>query len=182
MSFLSGKALPLLTLLGGVMKSTAQIQQGRREAQIHEYNAAVYRQQAFLIGEKAKLDVERQRTQARKFKSAQVATVGASGVRLTGSPLEVIEDTAAEFILDQNITDFNARVDQWAALTNANLSLKKAQIARSSSFIKAGSSLLDMLPTLALFGKSDGIKTAIDTAAKDSATRNLGGSEIRFLG
>ncbi|MHA2403468.1 MAG: virion core protein, T7 gp14 family [Candidatus Kariarchaeaceae archaeon] len=148
--FLSKNAIPLLTIFGGLLKTGAQVQTGRREAELFEFNAAVQRQQATLIQEKAKLDIEKQRRQARQFAAEQKATIGASGVRFSGSPLAVVEDTAAQFILDERIIDFNARVDVFSKLAGAEQSLRQAQIARNSSFIKAGASLLDVLPA---FGK-----------------------------
>ncbi len=148
--FLSSNLISLLTIGGGLLSATAQIAQGRREASLFEFNASVQRQQATLIQAKAKLDIERQRKQARSFIATQRATIGASGVRFSGSPLAVVEDTAAEFILDARIIDFNARVEVFNKLSGAQQSLAQAQIARDSSFIKAGATLLSILPA---FGK-----------------------------
>ena len=50
----------------------------------------------------------------------------------------------------ERIIDFNARVEVASSLNDASVSLKKAQLARNSSFIKAGTSLLNVLPA---FGK-----------------------------
>jgi hypothetical protein len=165
--FLSKNALPLLTIFGGALQATAQIAQGRREAELFEFNASVEKQKAFLIGERNKLDLEQQRRQARQFKATQIATIGASGVRATGSPLAVVEDSATEFIKQQNLTDFNARVEQLSALNAAEFNLQKAQIAKSSSFIKAGQSLLNTLPA---FGKLKFAKSSVTSGRIDGVS------------
>ena len=56
--FLSSNILTLLTIGGGLLSVGAQVQQGRREAELFEFNASVLRQQATLIQAKAKLDID----------------------------------------------------------------------------------------------------------------------------
>jgi len=148
--FFSSNLLSIGTILSGGLQAAANIAEGKRTSDAFEFNAAVLQQKAILIGEKAKLDLERQRKAARTFTAKQTAAFAASGVRLTGSPLQVLQDSAAQLELDILITDFNSKIDIFSALSEAKFQLQRAQIAERSSFIKAGASLLNILPS---FGK-----------------------------
>jgi len=147
MSVLTENLLTIGGLIGTGLQAVAQLRQGRIEQGTFEFNAAVQTQKAQLIKEKAKLDIERQRKRARRFIASQEAAFAAAGVRLTGSPLEVIADSEAELLLDIAITDFNARVDVLNVLTEARFQLFKAQQARNTGFIRAGATLLKTLPS-----------------------------------
>ena len=90
--------------------ATGQITQGIQANRAQQFNAAVSRANAQAIRQSAELDIYRQKKAARKFKGAQIAGYAKAGVRLEGSPLEVLLDSASEAELDMMITDYNARV------------------------------------------------------------------------
>lgn len=135
-------------VVGGVIQSRAQTNQATLQAQAFQYNAAVLQQRAALARQSAQLDIERQRRRARRFTGEQRAAFAAAGVKLAGSPLEVITADAAELLLDQEITRFNAESQAVSLEADANNSLMQAQIARSTGFIKSGTTLLSTIPRI----------------------------------
>jgi len=119
-----------LLIAGTAMSAIGQIQQGNaaasaakanasltelqgREASItSEYNAAVSRANAEAIRTSADFDIARQRVAKETLRGAQVTRYAAGGVKLEGSPLDVLIDSAAQAELDIMITDFNAKTAQ----------------------------------------------------------------------
>lgn len=155
--FASSSFLALATIVGGGLKAGAQLEQGRIEADAFEFNAAALRQQANLIKQKSDFDAKRRAEKIRRDVSTQKAAFAAAGVRFSGSPFEVVQETISEGILDIAADIFTANIDIFSKLVESEFQFKKAQLAKSSSFIKAGASLLSTLPA---FGKLNfGIKT-----------------------
>ncbi len=82
--------------------------EGQEASLAAQYNAAVSRANAQAIQASAELDIQRMQKAARALRVIQVARYAKGGVKLEGSPLAVMIDTAAEAELDQIITRFNA--------------------------------------------------------------------------
>jgi len=135
--------------IGTAVQVFGQIQAGRTESSIYNYNAQVSQERARLALERGKVETEAQRRRARRFTAQQEASYAAAGVRLVGSPLEVITADAAEMEMDALISDYNARIDAWSASQDAAMSLVKSQVARNAGFIKAGTTLLTSIPRFA---------------------------------
>ena len=95
-----------------VSKSNANLAQaqGNYASAVEEFNAAVTRANALAIRTTADLDIERQKKAAKSLKGSQIAGYAHAGVRLQGSPLEVMIDSAAQANLDIAITDYNAKI------------------------------------------------------------------------
>lgn len=147
----------------------SQIKQGKQEAQVFEFNAAISRQKVELAVASGRITQERLRKRATSFQKRQVAAFAKAGVRLTGSPLQVLSDTAAELEFDILIEDFNTRVAVLNALTGTELELLRASQATTSSLFNAGSTLLTVLPS---FIRSGNIPT-IDPSASTPKEQEL---------
>ena len=132
------QASPLLKFFGQRRQASAQ-------AQVFEFNAAVHRQRADLIRKRTALDVERQRRRARSFRKKQEALFAKAGVRLTGSPLEVIAESAAELEFDALLTQFEGDIEALNASTSAAIALTRAQQIEQAGFVSAGTTLLTQL-------------------------------------
>ena len=100
----------IMSTLAIAATATGQITQGIQANRASQFNAAVSRANAQAIRQSADLDIYRQKKTARRLKGAQIAGYAKAGVRLEGSPLEVLLDSASEAELDMMITDYNARV------------------------------------------------------------------------
>lgn len=65
-----------------------------------KHNAAVNERNAVLVRQSAKLDEDRLRRAGKRHIGGMKASIGASGVTISGSALDVIEDSAREIELD----------------------------------------------------------------------------------
>jgi len=122
-----GAMLTTLAIAGMGMQAVGQIQQGYaasaqakananlaemqgKETNIaNEYNAAVARANAEAIKASSEIDIQKQLKAKGALRGAQVAGYAKAGVRLEGSPLEVMIDSAAQAELDIAITEYNAK-------------------------------------------------------------------------
>lgn len=146
--FSAGSAMTLLSsflstgsnIYGGflqnkIYKANANLAQaqGNYSSAVEEFNAAVARANAEAIRASADLDIERQKKAATRFQSSQIAGYSKAGVKLTGSPLEVMIDSAMEAKLDIAITDYNAKIGVMQAQSQAKGYDKSAEIAKSNA-------------------------------------------------
>jgi len=97
-------ALPSLTavlgglgLVGTTMSAFGQKQQGDQQAAILEANAKMERMAADSIQEQSKSQQFKLSQDRRKMLGSQVAITGGSGLDYSGSPMDVIEQTAKSF-------------------------------------------------------------------------------------
>ncbi len=144
-----------LTLLGTGLQVFGQLKQAKEESEIFEYNAAVQRQQADLFAAQGELEAKRQRRQAAQFTAAQKAAYVGAGVNpYSTSPAEVMVTDAAEMVLDARIIEYNAKLSELNAMAGADMSLVRAQQARSSGFLTAGTTLLSGITRASMFAKA----------------------------
>jgi len=136
----------LLLGVGTGLVVQQQIRAGQQQQQIFEFNAAINRQKAELTKQAGKLKTERLRRQKRAFGRKQQAAFAVAGVRLTGSPLQVLADTAAELEFDIMVEDFNTRIAVLNAETSGELDIVRGQQAQSAGLINAGTTLLSQIP------------------------------------
>lgn len=80
---------------GGMLSAYGQMQMGAAGKQAAEYNARIAEQNAVLARQQAAEDERKFRSAMRTHIGDQRAAIGASGIQLEGSPMEVLQDTAA---------------------------------------------------------------------------------------
>jgi hypothetical protein len=132
--------------IGTVLQVSQQIKQGKQQQQIFEYNSAVNRQKAQLAKIAGEATIAKLRRQKKSFSAKQEAAFAKAGVRLTGSPLQVLADSAAELEFDIMTEDFNTRVAILNANSAAELDLIRGDQANKAGFINAGATLLTQIP------------------------------------
>jgi hypothetical protein len=92
-----------LSALGAVMTASSLYEQGQAGARSAEYNAALMQRNAEIARQQTQLDLEQhQRDRVRQFGAIRAA-VGASGVALEGSPLDILESAAIEAERDKQM-------------------------------------------------------------------------------
>ena len=138
--------MSFLSVISTGLSIFGQLRQEQQEQSAFLFNAAINQQQAELTRQAGDIQIARLRRQKRTFGAKQEAAFAAAGVRLTGSPLQVLADTSAELELDIQIEDFNTRIGILNAQTSAELDIIRGNIARQSSFIAAGTTLLSQIP------------------------------------
>lgn len=131
-----------LSLIFGAWQAFTQFQAGEEEAAAQEYNAQVAEREANLIRQGAKLDEFRSRKQLKAFVSQQTAAYARSGVELTGSPLDVIQDTIANAELEIAIDQFNIETAAKGKESEAEMRRYYGKQAKTAQQIQAGTTLL----------------------------------------
>ncbi len=141
MSSLSS-AMVITGLAAGGFAAFNQFQSGEKEKKAYEYNALIAEQEASLTKQGAKLNEFRTRKQLKEFVGQQAASYAKSGVELTGSPLDVMQDTVANAELEMSISRFNAEMASRGKISEAEMSRFYGREAKTASQIQAASTLL----------------------------------------
>ena len=143
---MTGLALPLMIAATGVSAYSAyqqgQVakQQSRAQAAWHAYNAKIAEREAEAERKAAAFESKQFERGARQLLSRQRTLVGKAGVEMTGSPLLVAEDTAAQLALEAaNIrTTGVRRVQQFQARSILDIGKARAARAAATAFGRAG--------------------------------------------
>lgn len=118
----------------------ASARDARSEAAIHAYNAELAVKEGMAEREATMYELIQHRRISKQIMAKSRASIGKSGVTPEGSPLLVMEDTAAQLALEHVLmTEAGVRrVGQWKS--KSILDLKKAEAARqrSASYLRAG--------------------------------------------
>jgi len=142
MSFLTG-ATQLLTGVAGATAAFGQVQQGRQAAAAADYNSAVYSQQAELIERSAALEKAKMVKQKASYLSSMRAAYSFRGVKLEGTPLLALADSASNLELDIQTTEFNALLDANRARSGAEMYGLQARSYRMAGYMNAGATLIN---------------------------------------
>ncbi len=135
-------------------------------------------QKAQLAAESGRITQERLRKQQRSFLSKQQAAFAGAGVRLTGSPLQVFADSAAELEFDMMIEDFNTRVAVLNAQTSGQLDILRGQQARNASIINAGTTLLTQTASFVRSRNKSNIPTTTNPFASSTVREIAAGQSL----
>lgn len=145
------------TLASTALGVVSSIQQGKAQAQAHKYNAAVAQNEAIAARQAAAFEADRVRQRRDKVLSSQRAAFGKSGLALEGSPLALMEDTAAEAELDALVVQHQGSVMAARAESQAALDRMQAKQARTAGYFGAGASVLRGVSSLAgMYGGGGG--------------------------
>jgi len=169
-------ALPVILLAAGTtMKAVGEIKEGQMMSSAELYNASIALSQAEaakVAGEFERATItqagaveQRQIERAKKQTiSAQRARYGAAGVRLEGSPIEVMADTATQFELDLAASRYNvqlgisqSRYEQEVArryyTSEAAYRRQIAKYQKRAGYLRAGSTILTAAGGYGAFAK-----------------------------
>lgn len=125
-----------------IMGVGGSIMQGQQQAQAAEYNAAVARQKAQAAKQAGELEASRIREAGEKLTGSQRAMYAKSGVTFSGSPMEVMIDSATENEMDALITEYNYSVQASQAESEAEIAKWRAKTYKTNSYMRAGQTLL----------------------------------------
>ena len=153
---MTGLEIPLLIAGTGIAAYSSYQQgktaaaQAKQEAAWHAYNADVAEREAEAERKASDFEVTQQKRQADKLMARNRAARGASGVTAEGSPLLVMEDTAAQLALESaNLRETGARrvsafkSQSYLDFTKSRAASKSASGFAKAGALKAGSSLLE---------------------------------------
>lgn len=134
-------AAPYLQAAGTAFSVIGALNQGRAASDAANYNAAVASRNAVVAQQQAAADAERQRRE-NVLRQGQIrAGYGASGVTLEGSPLDVLENSAAMGELDRQTILYKGRLRSMGSEETAALDVMQGENAITQSYLRAGSEL-----------------------------------------
>lgn len=134
---------PEAFLLSAAVGALGAVQEARASANASEFNARIADNNAIIAEQNAAADERKQRRVASREMASSRARIGAAGVALEGSPLEVLEDQALEAELDALNIRYGGRLQASNFRSQAQLDRSRARNARTHGFISAGTSLLN---------------------------------------
>lgn len=128
--------------VGDVIGGIGSFMEGNQAKSMGNYNATIYEQQAANERTSQQL-LEYQKRKANKaVYGTQVANVGKSGIKMSGSPLEVQLDSMANASLDLSIDKYNSDVKATGYQNQANMTRWEGTNAKKSAYLKGGLSVL----------------------------------------
>lgn len=133
-------AIPLIG--GALIGSAGSIIQGDAAKQSAGFNAGVADSNAVFALQQGAENQRRIRRSNAQFAGTQKANIGASGLQLSGSALNVLSDSAIEgelMALDAKVAAENKAK---GLRSQATLSRRRGRNARRAGFISAGTTLL----------------------------------------
>lgn len=130
------------SLAGTAFSVVGALNKASAESSAAKTNAEVSRQNAVAASEQAAAEEARQRRIARQVQGAGRAAVGASGVSLEGSPLDILEQNA----INEELDALNIRYRGQLAARSANIEADQyslsARTAKTSGYLSAAGKLL----------------------------------------
>lgn len=132
----------IIGAIGGLVSGFGQMQSAGAETQMGEYNAQVYEQNAQATRQSAALNASQKRKSAEKVISSQTAIYAHSGIKMSGSPLEVMLDSYANSEMDIAIDNYNSEVQARGYENKAGVARYEAAQKARVGYAQAGSSLL----------------------------------------
>lgn len=135
-------AVPFLIAASTALAAVSAISQAQQAKATGEYNAAIGARNAGIAREQAARDAEAQHRGAVRAIGAARAAYGASGVTLEGSPLDVLESSAAEAELDRQNILYKGELRAMGYGETAALDLSRGKAAARSGYAQAGSAIL----------------------------------------
>lgn len=142
MSFLS-PMLPALTAGAGLLNAVGQYQQGQQMAQAADFNSKNYERQASELKTKAAQTVEIGAANKASALSSMKSAYGFRGVKISGSPLLVMAEIAANLESDIRETEYNTLIGASQAESAAAQERMKARMARASGITGAAGALMN---------------------------------------
>jgi hypothetical protein len=122
-----------MMIAGSMVSAYGQLRQGLAEKHAHEFNAEVLGQKIKEEEVKAEVTADKIRARKRRMRGIQTALYMKAGVRIEGTPLEVLADTAVMFEQDLAMVDYNKRL----ALANLRMGIGAQKIAAKEAMTAA---------------------------------------------
>ncbi len=127
-------ALPFIAAAFNVVGALSS---ANAERKAQNFNAAVAERNATVARSSAAADAATQDREARRRIGAARAAYGAAGVQLEGSPLDVVEDSAAQAELDKMNILYKGELQAIGQTDTASLSRSRASSATTAGIFGA---------------------------------------------
>lgn len=135
--------LPMILMaLGAGLGAINSFQQGSAMRAASDYNSRLASYQSDLATQQSAIDETRQRRLGYKSLSSMRAGYGAAGVTIEGSPLDVIENSAAEAEMDALLVRHQGQLRAWGYQAQSELDKFQGKQAQRAGFMNGVSTLL----------------------------------------
>lgn len=135
--------LPMIfSAVGAIGTAVSAVAQGERDSQMSTYNAQLAQRNAGIARDQAAADADAQARHARRVIGGARAAYGASGITMEGSPLDVLEMSAANAELDNRSILYKGELRAMGYEDTAGLDLMRGDAARQTGGERAGSAIL----------------------------------------
>ncbi len=132
-----------IPFIGAGISAFGALQQGQAQKNAYEMEAAAKRAQGAQVDIAADREIDLTKRRLDKTQAAQMVAFGKSGVLATsGSPLALMEETAANAVDEMTAIRNAAKYRKGSLLTEAGLSQYLGQQAEDASYYGAGGSVL----------------------------------------
>lgn len=155
------------TAVAGIVSAVGSIVQGAQQASVARFNQGIARQNAEIATQQAREDAERTRRDTRRRIGSIEAAFGASGIEISGSAFDVIDDNEIEGELDALTVLYRGSLESRRFQTQATDQGFRAQTAQLTGFAGAAGALLS---------STGRIGERIDTGGSTPSAR-IGGSQ-----
>ena len=132
----------VLMIGGTILSAVGQLSQARAAADAAEFNARVSEMEAQALKVSGAREVEKLKREKRLTAAQQRAGYAKAGVRLGGSPFEVLSDTASQFRMDIEAQKYNTRVGISRSISEATQYRQQARAYGTAGGIGAATTLL----------------------------------------
>jgi hypothetical protein len=129
-------------IAGTAMSVIGAINQGQQAKSAANYNAQLANNNAIAARQQAEVNAAAQQRASRLKIGSMVAGYGASGVTMEGSPMDVLEASAATAELDRQNILYGGGLKAGGYQSTAGLELMRGENAETGSYFSAGSALL----------------------------------------
>lgn len=131
-----------LAVAGSLAGAAGTLMAGQQAASVGKYNAAVDQQRAQIATDQSQAQAAIDEANNTRRQGAATAAYGASGVALTGTPLEVMTDLATQGELTKRLDIYKGNLTATADQQQAALDSAQGASAQIGSYFGAGSTLL----------------------------------------
>lgn len=135
-------AAAIAQVAGIGMSAYSQYEQGRSQNEWSQYNAAIAERDAKASRQSAEYEAGRKRKETERLLGRQRALYSKAGVTFEGSPLLLMEETAAEGEIDALMIQREGKLRASRYQSEAELSRMKGSAAQRAGYWGAGSTLL----------------------------------------
>jgi len=137
MSFLTA-----LSAIGTVTSFLGQQKAARAAEAVSEYNAKVAAEEAVLLQRARTAQEANLRRRAERLRSTQRVATAASGIEMSGSPMQAMADTYFSLEKDVAMLQYASTIEQTAKQAEIDLTRLQGRAGASAQRINAYSSLL----------------------------------------
>ena len=136
------QAIPALMIGGALISAVGAMSAAKAQSQAATYNATIASQNATVAMDQAAANVAIQQKQAKQAEGSLIASYGASGVTMEGSPTDVLRMSVENAALDEENIKYAGRLKATGYANQAELDRMGATTALQQGRLTAASSLL----------------------------------------